>query len=475
MKRDKLLIIFILIVVSGIVLINFVFSKTFNDKQLTERAKLKLPSGYKEEVVLKGLKDPTSIAIDNNEDMYIAENIDGKGRIIKYTSDGKYTVLVKKTSAPITNIAFHKDELYISQKGAVSKLENGEIKDIITGLPSLGDYSNNGIAFGYDGMIYVCQGAATNSGVVGVDNYEKGWLSSNPYFHDYPPIDCVLGGTNFNSQNPLSLNKSSTAKTGAFLPFNTISLRSESIKGRLPGNACILRVTPFGTVEDTFAWGIRNPVGIVILPDTRVFASVQGMEDRGSRPIANGKDYLYELTKGAWLGWPDYEGGDPVVLKKFKSKNHRAPQFILDLHPNLNPPKPLASFNESGRIGVIDVCYNNSFGYKNNIFIPLKKGITEPAKIVTYDLRSKKINDFITNFEGSEQLVNPVQCSFSKNGSLFILENSKGILIKVTVDKGTEHKILPGSVPIEYFIAILILAFIIYLVFSVRRDKKPKQ
>ena len=61
------------------------------------------------------------------------------------------------------------------------------IVDLASGLPSLGDYSNNAIAYGYDGMIYICQGAATNSGIVGIDNFEKGWLQQNPYFHDYPP------------------------------------------------------------------------------------------------------------------------------------------------------------------------------------------------------------------------------------------------------------------------------------------------
>jgi len=135
--------------------------------------------------------------------------------------------------------------------------------------------------------------AATNSGVVGIDNFNNGWLTNNPFFHDYSPYDSVLGGVNFKSLNPLISDKNIRANTGAFQPFNSISLKSEELKGRLPGNACILRVSFDGRTVDAFAWGVRNPVGVIILPDTRVFITAQGMEDRGSRPVANGKDYLY--------------------------------------------------------------------------------------------------------------------------------------------------------------------------------------
>lgn len=469
MKKDKLLLVFILIVMIGIIFINFIFTNGLNKKELIQSDKIKVPSGYKVSIVLKGLKNPASIVTDKSDNLYIAENINGKGRVIKYTKEGEYSVLINHTSSLITNLAFHSNILYISQRGAISKLENGEVHDIVNGLPSIGDYSNNGIAFGYDGMIYICQGSATNSGIVGIDNYEKGWLMGNPYFHDYPPVDTVLGGINFKSKNPLNAYKHSRANTGAFLPFNTMSLRSEAIKGRQPGNACILRISPNGNIEDTYAWGIRNPVGIVILPDTRVFVSVQGMEDRGSRPIANGKDYIYEITKGEWLGWPDYEGGEPVIQKKFKSKNHAEPQFILELHPSVNPPKPLVAFKESGRIGIMDMNSNANFGFKNNLFIPLKKGINEEAKVVAYDIKNNKVLDFITNNEKSDFLLNPVQCCFSKDGKLYVLENNRGLLIEVTKDNLNSSSILPGSLPVEYFIGVIIVAFVIYLAFSIRK------
>jgi len=454
---------------AGIILINFIFSKSLKNDLEIKGDKIKVPEGYSASVILKGLKSPTSIAIDELENIYIAENIKDKGRVIEYTQKGIYSVVIPQTENTISNIALHEGGLYISQKGEVSKFENGEVKDLVNGLPSLGDYSNNGIAFGNDGLIYVCQGSATNSGIVGIDNYDKGWLMNNTYFHDYPPFDTVLGGKNFKSKNPLSANQYARANTGAFLPFNTISIASEAIKGRLPGNACVFRITPSGNVVDTFTWGIRNPMGIVILPDSRVFISAQGMEDRGSRPIANGKDYIYEIKKGAWLGWPDYEGGDPVVLNKFKVKNQASPEFIMELHPTTNPTKPIVSFAESGRIGIMDICNNGSFGMKNNLFIPFKKGKNEAAKIVAFDIKNNKTVDFVTNSKDSDFLSNPVQCCFARSGNLYIVENSKGLVLEISKKKNIASSLIPGSIGVEYFIGAIILAFALYLGLSIRR------
>jgi glucose/arabinose dehydrogenase len=468
-----LLFIFIFIAAAGLIIINYGFKDYYKSRIQDNINNLKITGDYKSKVIIKGLKSPSSFTFDKAGNLFIAENTDGKGSIIEYTKDGNYKEIINNLSSPISQIIFHRDELYISQKGTISKLQNNMLKDIITGLPSLGDYSNNGICFGYDGMIYICQGAATNSGIVGIDNFHRGWLTENPYFHDYPPYDSVLGGMNFKSLNPLISNKNSGANTGAFQPFNSISLKSEEIKGRLPGNACILRVSYDGRIVDAFAWGVRNPMGVIILPDTRVFITAQGMEDRGSRPVANGGDYLYEIKKGEWLGWPDYEGGEPVTLNKFKSKQSTRPlQFITDLHPIIKPTKPLAAFNESGRIGLMDLCNSASFGYKGQLVIPFKKGKKEEAKIIIFDLKNNKYIDFVSNAKGSSFLENPVQCSFSKDGKLYVLENQRGVLMEIEKTQKENNSELPQSIPIEYFIGTLVIVFIIYLIVSIKGHGK---
>ena len=63
--------------------------------------------------------------------------------------------------------------------------------------PAFGDHFTGGIAFGPDGWIYVGHGTVTNSGVVGEDNFQRGWASSFPEMYDVPARDIVLAGMNF--------------------------------------------------------------------------------------------------------------------------------------------------------------------------------------------------------------------------------------------------------------------------------------
>lgn len=404
--------------------------------------KIKLIPGYEARIVLKGLQHPVAAAIDREGNCYIAENINGKGHVIQYSRRGEYSVLVPELTAEITDLILYRDVLYLSERGRITKYANGELTDLITGLPSNGDYANNGIAITNDGFVYISQGAATNSGVVGPDNYERGWLRQHPYLHDYSPSTIVLSGVNIKAQNPLAQGRDRTSSTGAFLPFDTESIKGEQIRGKVPGNAAILKASLYGQLEETFAYGIRNPVGIINGLEGRLYISVQGMENRGSRPVANGCDYLYDIKKGDWLGWPDYEGSEPVTLKKYRVIGKKQNQFLMDLHPTTNPPKPIAVFKESGRIGLIDmsplrgsasaVNGTPNAGLRDCILIPLKKGVREEGKVVCYNTKTKILSDFMTENDHSGFLSQSVQCVFSKSGDLYVLEADKGILIKVT-------------------------------------------
>src|SRR5690606_16979775 len=109
--------------------------------------------------------------------------------------------------------------------------KKGEIKILIDNLPSFGDHHTNGPII-KDNYIYFSQGVSTNSGVVGIDNYNFGWLKRFPDFHDIPCEDITLTGENFESDNPLA--EDGTAVTGAFVPFNTQTKKGELIKGKIP-------------------------------------------------------------------------------------------------------------------------------------------------------------------------------------------------------------------------------------------------
>jgi hypothetical protein len=61
-------------------------------------------------------------------------------------------------------------------------------------LPNTGDHHNNQIAIGTDSKIYFGQGEATNSVVVGEDNFRLGWIKTAPQFHDIPAKNITLTG-----------------------------------------------------------------------------------------------------------------------------------------------------------------------------------------------------------------------------------------------------------------------------------------
>lgn len=59
----------------------------------------------------------------------------------------------------------------------------------------------------------------TNTGIVGLDAYEMGWLRRLPHAHDIPSYDIVLAGVNLETPNPLVNKPGARAFTGAFSSF----------------------------------------------------------------------------------------------------------------------------------------------------------------------------------------------------------------------------------------------------------------
>src|SRR5260370_30877668 len=100
--------------------------------------------------------------------------------------------------------------------------------------------------------------------------------------------------------------------TGAFSPFGTTTAMGQRIPGQVPCTAAIMRCNPDGSQLELVAWGIRNAFAIGFLPDGRLLAVDQGADDRGSRPLGNVPDQLFEVRQDAWYGWPDFIGGEPL-------------------------------------------------------------------------------------------------------------------------------------------------------------------
>lgn len=390
-----------------------------------------LTTGYTIEPVVWNLTAPDSVTFDDNGNMYIGEagypftNIPVVPRILKMEPNGNLSVFVdNKLNSPIVDIAFHDGLIYVSHRGKISTINttNGQVDDLIIGLHQNGDHGNNQIAFSPDGKrFFFGTGSATNSGVVGGDNFR--WYSSIPGVPDVPAKDVTLAGHNFETSNLLTAEKNDNATTGAFVPFNTPTTPGQVVKGQLKCTSCILSANLDGTDLKLVGWGLRNPSGLAFNEDGRLFAANHGADERGSRPIANDNDQLFEikLNETAFYGWPDFLGnGEPVTDAKFQIKNLPPLQFVMQNHPPLEKPLVLL---EPVHTAVIQMAFGNkSFGFDGAAFVAQigshapPPGTTVGQNVVHVNIDNKTVSDFIS-LKNPTTLFRPTDIEFNKEGT----------------------------------------------------------
>lgn len=428
-KLVKILFVIAIIILSGIMLKSY-FYKT-HSKIKIEIKDVTLSCNLK----YRGLKGAVDFVKDEKGNYYIAY----KNSIQVIKTQGQSYDVLKDSNLNIYSLDYYKGNLYYSSGDKVYcySLQNNKNSILISGMPNYGDYKDSLIRV-KDGYIYISIGAATNSSVIGEDNV---WVKNNLYAHDVTPADIVLKGVNFGKEN-----------RGAFQSYNTQSVQGQVIPKHFPGNASIITYNLSQGSSDTFAWGIRNVKGMDFTSEGKLICTVGGMENRGSRPIIGDNDYIYQIKKGVWYGWPDYSGGDPVTSPKFKSIKNSPLQFVLAVHPSTNPPAPLYQHKTVGTMGALAVDKEGVLNKKNCIFfwdnldnmIYSFKGIGSPMDEI--------------NFNGK------VKISSMKifNKELLILDENNGYLY--SIDKGeisnyikVYHNIYP------YLIFLCILGIILIL------------
>lgn len=381
-------------------------------------ADVAVPEGYRVEAVATGLTFPTAVAFDDGGDVYVAESGYAYGevftspRLLRVEPGGRVQVVATGDLAPWNGLAWHNGSFYVAAGGmregggAILRITpDGAITPIVEGLPSMGDHHANGPVVGPDGMLYFGVGTATNSGVVGTDNHDMGWLSRSPKHHDVPCQDVVLTGKNFTTDNPLTREEDDKATTGAFVPFGTATEEGQRVKGQLLCSGAIFRVPPTGGAPELVAWGFRNPYGLAFSPDGRLFITENGFDERGSRPVYGGADFLWEVKPGTWYGWPDFAGGVPISNGAYKGPGNPEPPRLLAEHPN-KPPKPLAAFGVHSSSNGLDFSRSRAFGHVGEAFVA-QFGDLAPAvgktlapvgfKVVRVDPKTAVIKPFAAN------------------------------------------------------------------------------
>lgn len=391
---------------------------------------LKLASGYNIEPILWNLNTPGSVAFDDKNNMYIGEvgyayvGLFPSPRILKVDSQtGNVSIFVDRgLDRPLSDVEFHNGKLYVSNGGRISTIEmNGTITNIIKALPGIGDHYVSQIEFGPDNRMYFGIGTATNSGIVGNDNP---WAKRIPTYSDIPGKNITLAGVNHSYDDFITAEKNDIATTGAFVPYNTSTVENQVIKGDIKCTGCILSANPDGTDLKLIAWGLRHPYGLGFTVDNKLLITMNGVDERGTRNVANDGDkvYMIDITNssslGHWYGWPDFFGhGQPVTDPRFQSDLNKEPlKFLMKDHPP-SLQKPLHVFNTGAALTQVAFSNNTEFGFKDKAIIgefgtlaPQTHVTAVPEyasvgsvmgqiigqRVITFDTNSSEVNDLVS-------------------------------------------------------------------------------
>jgi hypothetical protein len=420
-----------------------------------------LPEEYSIEAVAQNLTFPTGVAFDNDGTPYITESGYSYGevfkepRLLKINPDGTAETIATGTkNGPWNGVWFHEDAFYIPEGGQLDggkilRIDNeGNISSLIEDLPSIGDHHTNGPVV-HNGYVYFGQGTATNSAVVGEDNYSFGWLQRYPEFHDVPCKDIILAGTNYTTKNVLKEGSEEEVSTGAYLPFGTPSDSGQVIQGRIPCSGAVMRIPLKGGNPELVAWGFRNPYGLAFNNSGQLYVTDNGYDVRGSRPVWGTADYLWKVEQDKWYGWPDFSGGHNLYEGHLEVPGEGLPKRLMAKPPG-EPPHPSALFGVHSSSNGFDFSRSGNFGFEGDAFVaqfgdmaPGVGKVYKPVgfKVVRVNPDTGVIHDFVVNKEGyvpASNLKNggierPVAVRFSPDGNdLYIVDYG----VMLTSDKG---------------------------------------
>ena len=427
-------------------------------------ADIVLPPGYRIEAVATGLTFPTGVAFDESGTPHVVEAGYSYGevwtvpRLLRVERGSVTVVAAGGRNGPWTGVTRHAGSFYVAEGGeleggGIIRIgDDGSMARILEHLPTRGDHHTNGPAPGPDGWLYFGLGSATNSAVVGEDNLKFGWLKRYPDYHDVPCADLKLRGENYITKD--LLKGKGLASTGAFMPFGTFSLPGEVVRGRVPCNGAVLRVSPSGGAPQLVAWGFRNPFGFAFSPEGNLYVTDNAYDKRGSRPVFGAGDVLWEVKQGTWYGWPDFSAGLPLDRgDQFKTPLQEKPRLLLAEYPNL-PPGPAAVLPVHASANGLDFSRSEAFGHRGEAFVALF-GDQSPGtgkvmapvgfKVVRVDVKSGVVRDFAVNKGkrngpssalGTGGLERPVAARFDPSGEALYV-----------VDFGMLKETKKGSVP----------------------------
>lgn len=308
-----------------------------------DRAVVDYPAGHRLQTIIRNLSGPTSMAFDKDGSLIVVDRgTTDRAQIFGFKPDGtRFEIWPKPRTLPFSLGAerpgvyspvsatvaadrkayvLHRDR---DGRGVISAIDyTGRSSTIVANLPcEAGHNLLDLVVSPYDGRLYFSVGSLTNSGVVGLDDWKQGWVDDHRGAYDRPASRYRLLGYRFDTRNPGGgwFSGSDIAVTAPFQPFG----KSSQLWVNPPENgrptAAIYSVDASGGDLRLEAHGIRRASGLAFNEFGRLYATNQGMELRGTRPVKDDPDVLLRIVRQTWYGWPDYSSDlRPITERQFQ-------------------------------------------------------------------------------------------------------------------------------------------------------------
>jgi glucose/arabinose dehydrogenase len=479
------------------------------EQRVINRDAVEFPAHTQLLLFAEGLTGPSSFCFDAAGNMILAENSqrDDEPHIYGVRPDlsrfdiypfGRRVPFITtgfEIYGPIGGMVATEGKIFITHrdakgKGCVTAFGyDGSHTTIVADLPAQGDFSVTDIAVRpTDGRLFFGMGAATNGGVVGTDNSAVGWVRKHPNACDQSFVTLKLNGYKFTTKNPDAglFSGPDTVATGPFQPFGLSD--KNRIQPAITGkpNAAIYSVSPAGGDLQVEAHGLRLPRGLAFNEFGGLYATNDGMEMRGSRPVKDDPDSLLWIILSPghrpdsipWYGWPDYTADllsitdqrfqPPEVLPRRSGYPDVSP--LIDLSQSNPPNRLLAPDTNRGLLvtgtfpslsGAAKMTIMPASGpfrqFQGSAIVALSGDrapfatsgypLARPVgyKLARVDLDKKQVSDFIVNTQrvpasklgkGALALERPIDVKIGPDGAIYILDYGKMIM-----KNGQEHVI----------------------------------
>lgn len=362
----------------------------------------KVPDGFSVAVFASGFKQPRTIRVAPNGDVFLSES--GAGRVLVFRAgdaDAKPEVFAEGLDRPY-GIAFHPAgdprHVYIAAADQVVRYpyRSGDVKasgpaeTIIAGIPTKRHWTRD-LAVSRDGKyLYVSIGSASNLGVDGMP-----------------------------AQAPDEIRK----------------LEASHGRGAAWGeeeNRAVVRVfDPDGKNLRNYATGLRNCSGLAMQPGTdNLWCVVNERDHLGPELVP---DFMAEIADGGFYGWPWYYLGDhedPALKgKRPDLKGHvRTPEVLFHAHSSALS----AAFYDRDAFPA---------EYRGDAFVALHGSHTRPErtgyKVVRVRFKDGKptgvYEDFMTGFlvDNATAWGRPAGVAVTRDGALLVSDDANGTIFRV--------------------------------------------